>query len=192
MPIKTQQILTNKDLSFKSKETFILSYVFVKYNFINSLSNEFFKLIVASDCQIISIGEHGDDEILDQFDLDTWDAVGQVEKIFKQEGVRPSRIEDYVLGLICDGKIVGGATFGSYNEDGQTVFTFSVAIDSKYQGRGFGKKLVQAAMDQRFGVEGYFYINVINPNMAKLLESMGFEEDLGGWSHDRPHMTYYP
>lgn len=162
----------------------------MKYNFINNLSRDFFKQIVASDCQIISIGENGDDEILDQFDLDTWDAVEQVEKIFKQEQIRPSRIEDYVLALICDNKIVGGATFGSYNEDGHTIFTFSVAIDSKYQGRGFGKQLVRAAMDQSYGGEGYFRINVVNPNMVKLLKSMGFEEDSQGWSSDRPHMTY--
>lgn len=164
----------------------------MKYNFVNSLSREFFKLIVASDCQIISIGENSDDEVLDQFDLDTWDAVDQVEKIFKQEGIRPSNAEDYVLGLICDGKIIGGATFASYNEDQQNVFTFSVAIDSKYQGRGFGKQLVQAAMDESYGGEGYFRVNVVNPNMVKLLKSMGFEEDSSGWSSYRPHMTYYP
>ncbi len=87
--------------------------------------------------------------------------------------------------------IVGGATFGSYNEDGQTVFTFSVAIDSKYQGRGFGKKLVQDVMGLASG-EGYFNVWVVNPNMAKLLESMGFEtESSRGWSQNSPHMTYY-
>lgn len=164
----------------------------MKYNFVNNLSREFFKLIVASDCQIISIGENSDDEVLDQFDLGTWDAVDQVEKIFKQEGIRIKSIEDYVSALICDGEIVGGASFGSYNEEGQQVFTFSVAIDGKYQGKGFGKQLVEDVMSLASG-EGYFNVWVVNPNMAKLLESMGFDaESSKGWSLDSPHMTYYP
>lgn len=164
----------------------------MKYNFVNNLSREFFKTIVASDCQIISIGENSDDEILEEFGLDTWDAVDQVEKIFQQEGIRIGSIENIVSALICDNQIVGGASFGSYNEEGQQVFTFSIAIDTKHQGKGFGKKLVQDVMSLASD-QGYFNVWVVNPNMAKLLESMGFEtESSRGWSQDSPHMTYYP
>ena len=165
----------------------------MKYNFVNNLSREFFKNIVASDCQIIAIGEMSDDdEALSELGLDNQRAINLVDGIFKQEGIRISSIENYVSALICDGQIVGGATFGSYNEEGQQVFTFSVAIDSKYQGRGFGKKLVQDVMSLASD-QGYFNVWVVNPNMAKLLESMGFEtESSRGWSQDSPHMTYYP
>ncbi len=143
----------------------------------------------SGDCEIVHVGDNGDEDSLEALGLDLWDATEMAEAIFKSEGIRLSREEEVVLAAICGGKIVGAASVGHHEEDGETVFTFSVAVDSAWQQKGLGRRLVEAAiqLSKSMGAQR-FYVWVVNPAMAALLEGMGFEADHRGWSLDSPHM----
>jgi GNAT superfamily N-acetyltransferase len=145
---------------------------------------------VASDgCEFVHVGDNGDEAALEALGLDLWDATEAAEAIFKTEGIRISSEEEIVLAAICGGKVVGAATVGHHNEEGEPVFTFSVAVDSAWQQKGLGRQLVDKAMGIAKSMGAHqFRVWVVNPNMAALLESMGFDADPRGWSLDSPHM----
>lgn len=146
-------------------------------------------LRVAGDCQLVHVGDGGDEASLEALGFDLWDATEAAEAVFKAEGIRVSREEETVVAAICGEEVVGAATVGQHDEEGEPVFTFSVAVDSKWQGKGLGRQLVEKAMEiaKSMGAR-QFRIWVVNPSMATLLESMGFEADHRGWSLDSPHM----
>lgn len=145
-------------------------------------------------CHIVRVGEDGDEHMLDKLGLDLWVATESAESIFEREGIRPSRIEEVVFAAVCNGVVVGAATLGSsphsYEPDARE-YTFSVAVDTKWQKRQLGRKLVEAVLREAKSLEvpGEYRVWVVNPNMARLLESFGFETEGREWSEDSPHMT---
>lgn len=146
----------------------------------------------SGDCVIVHVGDNGDEAALEALGLDPWDAAEAAESIFKSEGIRISREEEIVLAAICGDKVVGGATVGQHDEEGEPVFTFSVAVDAAWQAKGLGRKLVEKAMEVAKSMgANHFRVWVVNPNMASLLEGMGFDADSRGWSLDSPHMELY-
>jgi GNAT superfamily N-acetyltransferase len=144
------------------------------------------------DCRILHVGDNGDEAALEELGLDLWEATEDAEAVFKTEGIRVSREEEIVLAAVCGDKVVGAATVGHHVEEGEPVFTFSVAVDAAWQAKGLGRKLVEKAIEfaKSMGAR-QFRIWVVNPNMASLLESVGFEADHRGWSLDSPHMEMY-
>ena len=145
--------------------------------------------VATGGCEIVHVGDNGDEDALEALGMDLWDATEAAEAVFKTEGIRISREEEIVLAAICGDKVVGGATVGYHEEEGETVFTFSVAVDSAWQQKGLGRTLVEKAIEiaKSMGAR-QFRVWVVNPNMASLLESVGFEADHRGWSLESPHM----
>lgn len=62
-------------------------------------------------------------------------------------------------------------------------------MDAAWQAKGLGRKLVEKAIEvaKSMGAR-QFRVWAVNPNMASLLESVGFEADHRGWSLESPHM----
>lgn len=146
------------------------------------------------DCVIVAVGDDGDEDSLDSLGLDLWDATGAAEAVFKREGIGLSRDEDIRFAAVCKKKVVGGATLGRRREDGENLYTFSVAVDRTWHRKGLGKRLVEhaiaAAQDEARELDepSRFRVWVVNPHMAVLLGSMGFDSESRGWSLDTPHL----
>lgn len=144
-----------------------------------------------SDCKIVHIGENGDEDTLDEMGLDLEAVTKAAEKVFKSEHINISREEEVVLAAICGKKVVGAATVGHHNEEGEPLFTFSAAVAEGWQRLGLGRKLVLAAIQEARAQGAHsFRVWVVNPNMAVLLESLGFETEGREWSEDSPHMYF--
>lgn len=146
---------------------------------------------VSEECVVVAVGENGDEDGLDSLGLDLWEATEKAEGLFAKEGIRPSSDEEVVLAAVCK-KIVGAASLGVRHGE---EFTFSVAVDREWQKRSLGRRLVEAVMrvakDNTESGHGEFRVWVVNPNMARLLSSMGFDAEgrNGEWSESSPHMT---
>ena len=149
--------------------------------------------------KLIYVGEDDDNPELEAAGLDYWDAFGEAEEVFATEGIRTNRNEQIRFLVVLDEHVIGVATFeirrSGFDEGAE--YSFSAAVLSKYQKRGIGRKLVEAVIGEardfarELGQANHFRVWVVNPNMAKLLESMGFETDGGEWTMDSPHMTMY-
>lgn len=145
--------------------------------------------IASDDCQIVAVGENGDERALDEAGLDFWEAAETAEGLFREEGIRPSSEEEIAFAAICGGEVVGAATFGHHQEEGETVFTLSVAVADAWKRKGLGRRLVQKVIDEaRAYGSGRFRVWVVNPNMVALLESMGFETEGREWTQSSPYM----
>ena len=151
------------------------------------------RIALQDECSIIRVGDGADERPLEAIGMEMWDVVEAAEEILKRDNLM-SRDEELLFAAVCGGEVVGGATLGRHEEEGQTVFFFSVGVDQTWQRKGLGRKLVEAVMGEvkSSGEQGYYRVWVVNPNMASLLESMGFETEGSEWSEDSPHMYFYP
>ncbi len=130
-------------------------------------------------------------------DRDVDDVMGDVDRLFREAGVRPSNAEEhYLVCMDDDGVVLGGAVYGYYEQDFESVrFTFSVVVDSKARRRGIAGDLVRELEDVAKLLEDAYELRVkmvawvVNPNMAKLLDKMGFESTAynGEWSREDPY-----
>ncbi len=130
-------------------------------------------------------------------DRDVYDVMGDVDRLFREAGVRPSNAEEHYLACMDDdGVVLGGAVYGYYEQDFEGVrFTFSVVVDPKARRRGIAGDLVRELEDVARLLEDAYELPVkmvawvVNPNMAKLLDKMGFESTAynGEWSREDPY-----
>ncbi len=130
-------------------------------------------------------------------DRDVTDVMEDVDRLFKTAGVRPSSAEEHYLACMDDdGVVLGGAVYGYYGHGFEGVrFTFSVVVDPNARRRGIAGGLVSDLEDVARMLEDAYEQSVkmvawvVNPNMAKLLDRMGFESTAhsGEWSPDDPY-----
>lgn len=134
--------------------------------------------LLESQGQIVSI--RADDDV---------DGYGQeVEDLFRAAKIRISSYEDFFEAWVEDGEALGGSVVGIRDHDTGEV-GFSVVVAPHARRRGIAKALVQSIIRQHRGHELVAW--VVNPDMAKLLDSMGFDfESHRGWSPDAPHMRF--
>lgn len=96
-----------------------------------------------------------------------------------------------IVGTDDENPEVIGALFTGYTK---YVFSFDIVVRHDHRKKGIARSLVQVAIDQyeqlkdAFGEEFHMEIDVINPDMERLLKSMGFKvyKTLG---KDHVHMT---
>jgi len=136
---------------------------------------------------IVVFGDGSDD--LDMSDEDV-ELAEQGLDLFKEQGINLSRSEGICAVAEFRGEVVGAVTLGKSNEGGGFVYTFSCAVDDAWKRRGIARALVKIAVEvaDENPMPHSFRVWVVNPYMVGLLEGMGFEEEHGGWSMDRPHM----
>ena len=136
-----------------------------------------FMFKMANDCKIVSINEDDD-----------WDIAEQLERIFKEGGVRIASNERmHEVCLTEDETVLGGTVIAQYNEEMGPTIRFSVAVDPKTQRQGIARRLVESIINE-FGGSHRIEAWVVNPNMVSLLSSLGFDEPHGGWNPDNPFM----
>lgn len=129
------------------------------------------------------------DKIVKANDLDKWgdDYVGAIRDLFVENHIAIAPYEQPYEALVSDdGSVLGVSSFGFRHDD---EGSFSVVVDPNGRRQGVAKKLVQSIINQHKNV--LIRPWVVNPVMAHLLESMGFEPD-GEWSQDNPYMEMTP
>jgi GNAT superfamily N-acetyltransferase len=129
---------------------------------------------------------------LDMSDDDS-DFLEQGRDLFEEQGIRISRSEDVCAVAVYRGDVVGAVTLGkSFEEDGY-VYTFSAAVDDLWKRKGISRELIKIAinMANEDPFPHYFRVWVVNPHMAALLETLGFDTEGREWSQDSPHMYKY-
>ena len=124
------------------------------------------------------------------------------EELFGWRGVNIASYEESLFACVDeDGATLGALVAGlTPPHDGRMDFRFSVAVDPDAERRGIARGLVHAAMKhylaerddwaQAYGAWPEMVAWVINPNMALLLEDLGFDSDGSEWSPDNPMMGW--
>ncbi len=141
-------------------------------------------------CKIYSIEEESDDEVFEESNLDYYKILDDTEALFKSVNIRISRNEEFYEACISeDGEVMGASVLSKENHGKEMPkLRFSVAVSPKAQGGGIGRKLVKSIIENNkneWAIEAW----VVNPNMAALLETLGFENQGGGeWSRENPFM----
>lgn len=116
------------------------------------------------------------------FDRESAEAAG--EQAFDEVGIHIADDERVEFVAICGASVVGAITYAE--REGSA--TLSVAVDPDWQKKNLGRRLAEALLEKRG--DGNYYVQVINPNMAKILEDLGFEaESRSGWSRESPMMS---
>lgn len=112
----------------------------------------------------------------------------EVDDIFHAAKIRVSSYEEPFEAWVENGVALGGSVVGVRDRDTQEI-GFSVAVVPEARRRGIAKALVQSIIRQHRGHELVAW--VVNPDMARLLDGMGFDfESSRGWSPDSPHMRF--
>ena len=116
----------------------------------------------------------GDNEELNDLDIDPYEAADIAEMIARNGGVTILSDKD-LKGILIDSKnsrIIGAVwTSNTYQDE----FSFDIAIDSGYQGMGLATKLINFALseyEEMKDVHGDDYaieVDVINPKLAEIL-----------------------
>jgi GNAT superfamily N-acetyltransferase len=132
-------------------------------------------------------------------DRDVYDIMEDVDRLFRHAEVRPSSKEgQYLACLDDDGQVMGGGVFGTYGVGGDEeylTFTFSVVVSPLARRRGIAASLVREMEDYaRMAGDSYelpvrMEAWVVNQNMAKLLDKLGFDStgSRGEWSRQDPY-----
>ena len=139
-------------------------------------------------------------------DRDVYDIMEDVDRLFRHAEVRPSSQEDnYVACLDEDGRVLGGGVYGTRAENRPAhlygpeeeflAFTFSVVVSPRARRRGIAASLVREMEDYaRMAGDSYelpvrVEAWVVNQNMAKLLDKLGFASTAtrGEWSPQDPY-----
>lgn len=149
--------------------------------------------------RIIELSEDADLDFVEEVTgLDFYAALDEADAVFSSCRIRPTGPEDLAFAALSSkGQIVGAATYGNYVGEMGLTHTFSVAVLPANRRQGIARALVEAVSNLASeyslaaGVPPYYMVWVVNPHMARLLESLGFETTGSEWSPDTPHMTRY-
>lgn len=144
-----------------------------------------------SACQVIDVSEGSEHEDLG------WEA----EDLFRDAGIRIAPYEEPLLACVRGDEVLGVAVGGlTAPYEDSMEFRFSVVVAPSAQRQGVARKLVRevvehargqrAEWEEAHGLPVEIVAWVVNPHMAELLESEGFEAD-GEWSQDSPMMRIY-
>lgn len=140
-------------------------------------------------CKIYNVEEDYEGEALEEEGLDYYKILDDIENLFEAVGIRISRNEGFYEACINqDGKVMGASVLSKEIYNGEPKLRFSVAVSPEAQGKGVGRFLTESIVNENkaeWAIEAW----VVNPNMAKLLETLGFEVLGGGdWSQHNPIM----
>lgn len=107
-------------------------------------------------------------------DFDVYDASDQADKIAKIGGINILRGKELSYVATIQNQVVGALWIETSNNE----FSFDVAVDPNFQGKGIGEKLVKIAISEfdNYNIDGdlTYKIDVTNPIMEKLLTKFGF------------------
>lgn len=129
----------------------------------------------SSQYQRIYSGGEDLEYLEDDYGLDPYEIQDQAYALAKNNGINILSNKE-LFKMILDGGRVIAALFTASDMD---EYEFDVVVDPEYRRQGLAKELVEDAVMDYEGVkevypEVKFNVDVVNPNMQKLLEGMGF------------------
>lgn len=141
-------------------------------------------------CKIYYVDEeYHEQKEFDDDDLEYQDVLDKIDELFKNVNINKSDEDRFYEACIDKDGEVSGASVISYN-DNEKSLRFSVVVSPEAQGGGIGRELVQNIVrdhKREWKIDAW----VVNPNMAALLTTLGFETlDGGEWSQENPIMEY--
>ena len=95
--------------------------------------------------------------------------------------VGSNKVVEAIIGTDEETTEVVAALFTGYTQD--VAFSFDVVVRHDHRRKGLARALVRMAVDQfdylsnDYDKDFHMKIDVVNPNMERLLKSMGFEID---------------
>lgn len=113
-------------------------------------------------------------EELEELEIDEYEAANRAEEIARKEGVgilRNKELNDLLIDVAK--KEIIGASWISIDDN---VFSFDIAIDSLYQGKGLATQLLNNLMNeyefyQEMNDNLKIELDVINPKLAQILKT---------------------
>ncbi len=148
-------------------------------------------------CQLVSLQDESEAvEWIEEITCrDPYEVLNDVERLFKKTKIRPASNEELFEACVSeDGEVQGVSTAGLYDSQPMDAdplerpqYSFSVAVLESARRQGIAKALVQSIIHQ-FPKDACLLMGkVVNPHMARLLESLGFEHlyekiDESDWS----------
>ena len=126
-------------------------------------------------------------------DLDYYEVLDAAEALFRSSGIRLASYEDPLLACITpEGDVVGAVFAGLYRADEGRTVRFSAAVSPRARRQRVAWHLINAMVRHyKNSPVDRLEAWVVNPNMAALLEKMGFDAVDGEWSQDTPHMELW-
>jgi len=127
----------------------------------------------------------------DENRLDSYEIYDQAITIARDNNIRIGNNKELV-GYIIEGTAVVGGLFESVSNE---EYSFDVVIDRNFQRKGYGRELVEYALDQFnyykdiYGDDLKLDVYVVNPNMRDLLKKYFNFNDLEKTGDDRYRMT---
>lgn len=127
-------------------------------------------------------------------DRDPYQVLDDAEWLFKLSGIHASRDEaPHEACVSSKGEVQGVSAVGLYDASpmdadplGRPQYSFSIAVKEDARRQGIARALVKSIMSFLPRADVLLMGKVVNPNMAKLLLSLGFEFAYGDpeWSDD--------
>lgn len=118
------------------------------------------------------------EEVLDDLQIDYSDFYNEIDNIVANSGI--NILSDKSLYAVSfnksDNDIIGVLYVSVINDE----FSFDIVINPKYQGKGFGKKLIDNAISEYNSLKDAYpdltiVVDVVNPNLVKHLQKIGFK-----------------
>lgn len=145
----------------------------LRREFINeNLLNENIKLLPYDE-------EGGFNDELEDYGIDPYEAGDVAFNIAKSNNMNILSDKNlrHILVDLNEKKVIGGVWTSEVNG----VFSFDIAIDSQYQGKGLSELLIKRALDEYEYMNDIYYdmndekldisVDVINPKLAKILQN---------------------
>ena len=137
-------------------------------------------------CQIIPLDEDAAETVEQITGQDYYGFLDECDALFDRMGIRTSRDETLYEACVSTDKLLYGVTAVA---EGAETTTFSIVVSETARKKGVATRLVESLLSRFLG-EAEVRVWVVNPHMAKLLETrFGFETEGREWSEHEPHMT---
>jgi ribosomal protein S18 acetylase RimI-like enzyme len=142
------------------------------------------------------LNHYDDDADYEEFGIENYEAANEAEEIAKDGGVTILRGQE-LTSILFDtdtARVIGGLWISHDNDK----FSFDIALDSSYQNMGLSSKLIDAALQEyniqkdmhdEVGDDFKMEVDVINPRLAKILQSKYGFNVVGELSQDRVLMS---
>lgn len=127
---------------------------------------------------IWSDSEGIDSDLLDEYDIDDYKLYIDIDNLTKNSNINILRDKNIKTILYdINSSTVVGVLYDSYDGD---KYSFDVIVNPTYQQKGYAKELVNIAISefennyQDYNPNSEMIIDVVNPNMEKLLLNKNF------------------
>lgn len=106
---------------------------------------------------------------------DQYEMASEAYDVAKKAGINILSDKDLETAYVIDGRVVGALFTGFHSDE----YSFDVAVDPEFQGKGIGKSLTEMGIEgfDQYDMDGEASISldVVSPKMEDILSKRGFE-----------------